>query len=164
MKRSGIVRKVLFRCTTSMTKEFPRHPIIHAKELIIERMTAESLVKNSLMLVYPFVVAVVFKWGRMVEQFQQVCLKSVTAIRRSLYKTEKILAKKWLKNGWDSQQFTKSSRSKKKNKQSNELWHGKTADFAIRFVLIFFPQICYTATLFTVRFNLISVRTICYRS
>ena len=97
-----------------MTKEFPRHPIIHAKELIIERMTAESLVKNSLMLVYPFVVAVVFKWGRMVEQFQQVWLKSVTAIRRSLYKTENILAKKWLKNGWDSEQFTKSSRSKKK--------------------------------------------------
>ena len=53
---------------------------------------------------------------------------------------------------------------KEKNKQSNELWHGKTADFAIRFVLIFSPQICYTATLFTVRFNLISVRTICYRS
>ena len=26
---------------------------------------------------------------------------------------------------------------KEKNKQSNELWHGKTADFAIRFVLIF---------------------------
>ena len=62
-------------------------------------MTAESLVKNSLMLVYPFVVAVVFKWGRMVEQFQQVWLKSVTAIRRSLYKTENILAKKWLKMG-----------------------------------------------------------------
>ena len=48
---------------------------------------------------------------------------------------------------------------KEKNKQSNELWHGKTADFAIRFVLIFSHRFVTLLTLFTVRFNLISVRT-----